>query len=403
MDRPTTRKDADARGSRLSPHEAFVLPSRRPALELCREIQRSGPGAGPILLTGDAGSGKTWLWRVLETEAPVQARWIAVDLTPASGPADFYRLMAHELGLAEAGSSRVELVEFLIERQSDGERLSLVIEEAHNLSAAVWEEVRVLANRFDRPGGFASMLLVGQTSLARRFSTRPFASIEARLAARVHLGPIDADEAKALLDHLRPGQEWPVDEVEARHRDALGNPRRMLRKLGPAAAKPVEPAGLEPEAPVAPIRPVLESPSPAPLTGPAKPPIRVEDNMIEVGWSPEDVTPPPVGMGQASTGSAGLAARGEGNEEAVKDHYAALQAWREWTENQARRAQPAVGSLEADEIEADEIEADEVDEIDDEGPSPSPADRPKVRAEGEQKFAPFSHLFSRMAQAREPE
>ena len=37
------------------------------------------------------------------------------------------------------------------------------------------------------------------------------------------------------------------------------------------------------------------------------------------------------------------------------------------------------------------------------GLAPSRPDRPTVRAEGEQKFAPFGQLFSRMAQAREPE
>ncbi len=346
MDRPTTGTDAHAQGSRLNPHEAFVLPSRRPALDLCRATLRTEAVTGPILVTGDAGVGKTWLWRRLESESPPSRRWIGVDLTPANDPGDFYRLIAHELGLLDPGSkasdvSRVGLVDFLAARHADEERITLVVEEAHNLSAALWEEVRVLTNRLGRPGGFSAIVLVGQTSLARKLATRPFAPIEARLAAKVHLGPIDADEAKEWLARLRPGREWPIDEVEVLHRDGAGNPRRMLRRLGPVAGLR---SGRTPGSPCRPDRdrgptsprssqPPASPASPMPLTGPVKPPIRVEENMIEVGWSPDDAPSPedPAPSGRARSGDLDLAA----GEEAVRDHYAALQAWREWSENQA--------------------------------------------------------------------
>ena len=284
-------------------------------------------------------------------------------------------------------------------------RVALVIEEAHNLSNAVWEEVRVLANRLDRPGGFASIVLVGQTALARRLTTRPFASIEARLAAKIHLGPIDVDEAKEWLARLRPDRDWPTDEVEALHRNSAGNPRKMLRRLGTVigsiAAMPIDLATIRKIATTErpPMAVVAETPlplpTPAPLTGPDRPPIRFEENMIEVGWSPEGASLP----GDADGDQVRPAGTSPASEEAVKDHYAALQAWREWSENQERRAHPASGPPER---EPDpEIEIDE-DEEEEERSSPL-ADRPTVWADGEQRFAPFSQLFSRMAQAREPE
>ena len=323
MDRPTTRTDADARGPRPDAHEAFVLPSRRAALDLCR----ASIGSGPILLTGDAGAGKTWLWHRLQAEAPASCLWLGVDLTPANGPGDFYRLLGRELGLGDPDSSRVEIADFLADRQADGYRRSLVIEEAHNLSADVWEEVRILANRLDRPDGFAGLLLVGQTALVRRLSTWPMAAIEARLSVRVHLGPIDADEALDLLTRLRPGHEWSRDEVEALHRDSAGNPRRLLRRVVASA----RPAPIEPK-PVAIERRAIE---PGPLAGPARPPLRVEENLIEVGWSPEDSTEPAIedddpalAPGEPRSPAA------QAGQEAVHDHYAALQAWREWSENQ---------------------------------------------------------------------
>src|SRR5260370_9251025 len=93
MDRPTTGTEADAQAPRIALREAFVLPSRRPALEVCRDAL----AVGPVLLTGDAGVGKTWLWRHLGAESPPSRRWMGVDLTPAATPADFYRLVCPRL------------------------------------------------------------------------------------------------------------------------------------------------------------------------------------------------------------------------------------------------------------------------------------------------------------------
>lgn len=430
MDRPTTRKDADARGSRLGPHEAFVLPSRRSAVDLCRA--QLGPAGlnltspGPILLTGDAGVGKTWLWRTLEAEAPANHDWVAVDLTPANSPSDFFRLISHELGLSDpacTSTGRVELIDFLAERRADGHRLTLVIDEAHNLAVPVWEEVRVLANRLDRPGGFSSLILVGQTSLARRFSTRPFAAIEARLASKIHLGPIDADEAAELVARFRPSRSWSVDEIETLHRDSGGNPRRILQKLGPVVrSSDVQPESLPPEVEIRKAVPTIgvpparrPEPAPtaaisAPLIGPSRPPIRMDENMIEVGWSPDDL--PAVDDPDESEIHRSVASRPvEATEEAVQDHYAALQAWREWTENQARRLATIEPAGNADRRPASseivEIDATDEDEVEDEGEIDDLAEsrlgRLGLRAEGEQKFAPFGQLFTRMAQAHEPE
>jgi general secretion pathway protein A len=412
MDRPTTRKDADARGSRPQPHEAFVLPSRRPPLEICRSLLDLGAQpTGPILLTGDAGVGKTWLCRRLETEAPTHVKWVGVDLSPANTPVDLYRLISHEVGLSDSCASstgRVELINFLTECHADGQRLTLIIDEAQNLSMPVWEEVRILANRLDRPGGFSRMVLVGQTSLARRFATRPFAAIEARLASKIHLGPIDADEALELVARSHPLRAWSADEVEVLHRDSGGNPRRILRKLGPIAETSAEVTVTKEVPTIEVVRPKVESLStslvPGPLTGPDRPPIRMDETSIEVGWSPDDSTDS-TDPDDRTPRPAGSSSRTEDGEEAVLDHYAALQAWREWAENQARRAQPAavpvepmIGSKPLVGVE----DEDEIDEELDELP-PLKTDRQRVRVEGEQKFAPFGQLFSRMSQSHDSE
>ncbi len=407
MDR-TIRKDAAARTMRTDLPEAdsFLPPSRQSLLDLARGVMDTGP----ILLTGDAGIGKSWLVaELIRQTTPIG--WLRIDLTPNDGPVELYRHLARGLGLTLGTPSRLDIADVLADRSADGERCGLVIDEAQNLALDVWEEVRVLLNRFGADDGFGAVILVGQTPLVRRFSTRPMAAIEARLAAHLHLRPFDVAEAHAWLIGRYPGVTWAAEEVEAIHRDAGGNPRRLIRRLAAIQGR----IGSRPE---------ISSPAPAalhavkdhenasagdssahraamapPLTGPARPPLHFEENSIEVGWSADDpessdyedqaegkqveTIPSPPKIDESSL--------------AIHDHYAALQAWREWTSNQERQTLAARSDREL----ADAIDEAAMTEAVDPAELATP-DRPSIRAEGYQHFAPFGQLFTRMAPVREP-
>ena len=145
------------------------------------------------------------------------------------------------------------------------------------------------------------------------------------------------------------------DRMERWHRDSGGNPARLLRMLAREvpARKAIATAG-EP------------SSSSEPLV-PSRPPLRVEEGLIEVGWDSEEPEPEP-GMG----------------EEPVADHYAALQAWDEWARNQGRSRVPLLPDPIDPELESDEE------------PEELPSEHVHAtRAEAAQEFAPYSQLFSR--------
>ena len=403
MNHPNTRGLTLSPGRAEASRDEFVPSSRRVALDLVR----SALGAGPVLITGDAGIGKTWLWQRVAAGSTDPRSWVDVDLSPADDPASFLRAVGHSLGLEPTGHrwGRTDLRDALAERAADGERRVLVVEEAHNLSAAVAEEIRVLSNRLGRPDGFAGLVLVGQTSLAFRMSNRPLAALEARLAARIHLTAIDADEAREIMARHQPDPRRTVDSVEQAHRDAAGNPRRLLRSMARldtpaprlATVSATEAPTRSVSAPPLPVAPPPAAPaptpapvavvSPTPLTGPDRPPLHVEDGLIEVGWSADEA---------ASTDDADDKAPAAGpREEAVHDHYAALQAWREWTDNQNRRELAELGMRPAPNGPV----GDEDEETD---PDPD-ALTPHVRIDEKREFAPFGQLFSKMTRAHEPE
>ena len=262
MDRQTTGTVAITRQPQGSAGEGRVLPSRAAALGIVREALRTP--SGPVLVTGAAGVGKTWLCRKLQAEWGSPWRWVFVDLTPATDPSGLYRLIGHALGFvadADPGESRLELSDFLQESSADAGRWVLTVDEAQNAAPGVWEEVRVLGNRLGRADGFAGMVLVGQTPLARRLGAQSLSALEVRISARVHLQPLACDEAREFLLAEMPGPVPGEEVVERWHRDSGGNPRRLLQ----LAARPVADNGrpARPSAPPAATRVPVSSPVPA--------------------------------------------------------------------------------------------------------------------------------------------
>jgi general secretion pathway protein A len=407
---------SDDRGqSRGIPSQEYVLPSRAAALAAIRAAIESQ--ADPILVTGESGVGKTWLWRRVAGELPAGWRCLGIDVTPSTTPADLFHAIHYRLGLdgpVPRIGTRLVLEDFLQERTSDGERWVLVVDEAHTASALVLEEVRILANRLGRSDGLAAVLLVGQSPLARRLATRPLSSFESRLAARVHLQSLDIEEARDLLDRLAPAGASEDAQLERQHRDTGGNPKRLLqwvRREAPRAPFRID--RIRPDADPAPDTsdsspprvPAARAPMRAepPLFGASPPPLQVAEGIVEVGWEPTpaavavpDLVADPPLPDPVSTGGA----RPEPSEEAIADHYAALQAWNEWAQNQGR--QPATRPPDpAESDHPDVVPAEDGMPEDGGDPVTGKLNHTTIWAEGQQGFAPYSQLFSRMRQARD--
>lgn len=414
----------------------FTLPSRVAALHAIVPALRSQ--AGLVLVTGDAGTGKTWLLSRIRADLPTSWRTVRIELTPANDPVDFYRLIGHALGLAEAKglvAARLDLADFLQENAADGIHWILAIDEAQGLALDIFEELRVLSNRLGGPDGFAGLILIGQTALARRLASRPLSALAGRIAVRAHLRPLDLDEAQALLERSSPNLSIPAEALERLHRETGGNPTGLLnanrqrRPIAPIAhqakAPPIEieatPSVTNEVRPPANSAPRVPSPAEepkswdGPVLGQGKPPLRVEDGLIEVGWEPDSEME--LGLeseAEAELGSE-LAEHSEHeeyapdllqeqqphveplSEETIQDRYTALQAWNEWARNQGRTpsVEPDERAALAGSSEAD-VDLELV-----EGRNELASSAPGVRAEGQQSFAPYSQLFTRLKQRRE--
>lgn len=346
----------DLRSGRGPDRSEVILPSRQGAFaQLRRALLETRT---PVLLTGEAGSGKTWLSDRLLGELASGGNWLTIDVGPATTPIDLHLSLLGQLAgelprTDRSARVRQHLERALIDARLDGRPWSLRVEELHLASPEILEELRLLSNRVGTPSGFARLFLIGQTSLVHRLGSRSACSLGARLHTHCHLLPLDADEALLWLSALRPEVDWSLEQVEALHRDAAGNPA-LLRRLcthtvahsthrtdrpHTLSARPhvLEEIESGPDTTLAAHQAHSARPHP-PHVGPlipTKPPIAEEDGLIEVGWLPEPL--------DADTGAF--------TSEAIHDPYAALQALNE--RNAASRAQfqptpdPGTGAVRA--------------------------------------------------------
>jgi general secretion pathway protein A len=85
--------------------------------------------------------------------------------------------------------------------------------------------------------------------------------------------------------------------------------------------------------------------------------------------------------------------------ETIDDRYAALQAWNEWSRNRGRSPSPAPPDQAVPAVEPP-LAAESAAEVTARGGSEGHGS-PNVWVEGEQGFAPYGQLFSRLRQSRD--
>lgn len=383
-------------GQGLDASAGAVLPSRRAAIRALRvglETQ-----AGPVLLTGVSGVGKTWLCGRIRHELPADWRWSRVDLTPGVTAEGLYRLVLRGLHAetpppSDVASARAWLEDVLVDEAAEAVRRVLVVDEAQNGTADVLEELRVLSNRLGEAGAFTGLILVGNPGLNRRLAGRALAPLASRLARRVVLPALELEEFTTFLQRVDPSAARNPELAERLHRSVDGIPGLAVRALSAwktsATASLVQEKAAEPATSDRP-RTLRADPPASPML-PGRPPLIVSDGMVEVGWNslpdgdelaedaeePDDEDAPeprPQSLARAA-------------DEPVNDPYAALQAWGERNRGDSAALQDA----DADELWDEETDGDEA----------TPTIPPGARVEGHQEFAPYSQLFSRLRPTHE--
>ena len=162
-------------------------------------------GEGFIKVTGEVGTGKTLLCRMLLNSLDEQ--WVTAWVpNPYLDPDALRRAIADELRVALGPTPRQhtlvkKLQERLIELAASGKRVAVIIDEAQALSDESLEALRLLSNLETETRKLLHVVLFGQPELDERLARPQLRQLRQRIGFGYRLQPLDADGVALYLQH----------------------------------------------------------------------------------------------------------------------------------------------------------------------------------------------------------
>jgi general secretion pathway protein A len=158
---------------------------------------------GFIVITGEAGTGKTTLLRRLmrSVESTVHTAFI---FNTHLGFTELLRLALNELGVASSAQDRLTLMaqlnDYLIEQLRKEHIVSLLIDEAQDLSDEMLEELRLLSNLETDKAKLIQIVLMGQPELERKLDQQQLRQLKQRVAVRCRLARLQSNEVALYIN-----------------------------------------------------------------------------------------------------------------------------------------------------------------------------------------------------------
>jgi general secretion pathway protein A len=194
------------------PGSIFMTPSHREAFSVL--LYAISQRRGFVVLTGDAGTGKTSLLRALiQSVADVK---FSVVLTPRVSADEFLELVLLDFGATDIPQSKAQrinkLQELLVEIRTQGKSAVLLVDEAHTLSAETLEEIRLLTNFETTQEKLLQIVLAGQNDLVGMLNRHDLRQLKQRIEIRADLKPLDAGMLGEYIEYrwVRAGGSIPA-------------------------------------------------------------------------------------------------------------------------------------------------------------------------------------------------
>ena len=190
----------------LSPNPKFLFYSKRHRDALSQFIYAINKNRGYMVLTGEAGTGKTSLVNAMQEYVPTDIVVGNICYT-ALDSADLLKEIYHQFGLLNGNNGVstsdhiIKLQKFLQNSRRAGKKVVLLVDEAQDLSDSALEHIRLLTNFESMQDYHLQLILIGQPELNKRLYDSRVACFRERIGFKSSLGRLDSSETKTYIHH----------------------------------------------------------------------------------------------------------------------------------------------------------------------------------------------------------
>ena len=186
---------------RITPHTDFFFEGAERGATLEALAYAVLHDEGIVKISGEVGSGKTMLCRMLMERLPAEVATIYLA-TPSFAREEILQAIADDLELKLSERRTValrELQERLIELYGKGRRVVVLIDEAHVMPEDTLEQVRLLSNLESNRHKLLQIVLFGQPELDATLAKTELRQLRDRITHSFRMRPLSAAEAAKYI------------------------------------------------------------------------------------------------------------------------------------------------------------------------------------------------------------
>ena len=228
---------------RITPHTDFFFAGANRGATLEALMYAITHEEGIVKVSGEVGSGKTMLCRVLMERLPPHVT-IVYLANPSLARDDILHAIADELQLEFAEQARPHallktLQDHLIKLYGEGKQVVVLIDEAHAMPAETLEAIRLLSNLESNRHKLMQLVLFGQPELNDVLARTDMRQLKERITHNFSLEPLVRDDIAEYIDfRLRAaGYKGPSIFAPAAIREISRASQGLTRRINILADK----------------------------------------------------------------------------------------------------------------------------------------------------------------------
>ena len=188
---------------RITPHTEFFFAGANRGATLEALVYAITAGEGLVKVTGEVGTGKTMLCRVLMERLPEKVTTIYLAV-PSLTRDEMLVAVASELDIATDGATTTRLLrslqERLLELHAEGRQVVALIDEAHAMPLETLEEIRLLSNLETGTQKLLQIVLFGQPELDEHLALPNMRQLKERITHAFLLDPLPARDIRDYIN-----------------------------------------------------------------------------------------------------------------------------------------------------------------------------------------------------------